>query len=298
MREPTGDYIWAKSIRGDGFYIGDVDVDNNGNIYALFQATASSSDPVEFNFDGVTIDNNGKTTVILAKWDHYGNLQWAINTESTGTSSTQEATLATSPTSLSSEMDLDKSTGDVAIVATAKTASDDLKFGGMQVGPFGTCLSTQQPWVAKVNTNGQVQWTAVGTSDPTQCRYSHQHNVVLHHDGSVTSAGNVWTSSGGWDYDFGSASASASSVSSTIGSSWIAHTDSSGNWVWAENVTTNANSNNANTNHYFTMDKFSDDTLFFAYVSDINYCTKIEFAGSSSSSLPTSSNRFAYTQQL
>ncbi len=287
MREPTGDYLWAKSIRGNSFYIGDVDVDNNGNIYALFQATATSSDPVEFNFDGVTIDTNGKTTVILAKWDYYGNLQWAINTESTGTSSTDSAILSVGVSDETSEMDLDKSTGDVAIVATAKTANDDLKFGGMQVGPFGTCLSTQQPWVAKVNTNGQVQWTAVGTSDPTQCRYSHQHNVVLHHDGSVTSAGNVWTSSGGWDYDFGSASASASSLSSTIGSSWIAHTDSSGNWVWAENVTTNSNSNNANTNHYFTMDKFSDDTLFFAYVSDINYCTKIEFAGSSSSSLPT-----------
>ena len=287
MREPTGDYIWAKSIRGNGFYIGDVDVDNNGNIYALFQATATSSDPVEFNFDGVTIDNNGKTTVIVAKWDYYGNLQWAINTESTGTSSTDSATVSTGSSDETSEMDLDKSTGDVAIVATGKTANDDLKFGGMQVGPFGTCLSTQQPWVAKVNTNGQVQWTAVGTSDPTNCRYSHQHNVVLHHDGSVTSAGNVGTSSGGWDYDFGSASASASSLSSTFGSSWIAHTDSSGNWVWAENVTTNSNSNNANTNHYFTMDKFSDDTLFFAYVSDINYCTKIEFAGSSSSSLPT-----------
>ena len=287
MREPTGDYIWAKSIRGNGFYIGDVDVDNNGNIYALFQATATSSDPVEFNFDGVTIDNNGKTTVIVAKWDYYGNLQWAINTESTGTSSTDSATVSTGSSDETSEMDLDKSTGDVAIVATGKTANDDLKFGGMQVGPFGTCLSTQQPWVAKINTNGQVQWTAVGTSDPTNCRYSHQHNVVLHHDGSVTSAGNVGTSSGGWDYDFGSASASASSLSSTFGSSWIAHTDSSGNWVWAENVTTNSNSNNANTNHYFTMDKFSDDTLFFAYVSDINYCTKIEFAGSSSSSLPT-----------
>ena len=291
MREPTGDYIWAKSIRGFNFYIGDVDVDNNGNIYALFQATPSNSDPVEFNFDGVTIANNARTTVILAKWDYYGNLQWAINTESTGTGSTDSATLATSTSSESSEMDLDKSTGDVAIVATAKTASDDLKFGGMQVGPFGTCLSTQQPWIAKVNTNGQVQWTAVGTSDPTQCRYSHRHNVVLHHDGSVTSAGNIGISSGGWDYDFGSASASASSVSSTIGSSWIAHTDSSGNWVWAENVTTNSNSNNINTNHYFTMDKFSDDTLFFAYVSDINYCTKIEFAGSSSSSLPYENGR-------
>jgi hypothetical protein len=192
MREPTGDYIWAKSIRGDGFYIGDVDVDNNGNIYALFQATASSSDPVEFNFDGVTIDNNGKHTVILAKWDYYGTLQWAINTESTGTSTSDSAFISTSSYSESSEMDLDKSTGDVAIVATAKTASDDLKFGGMQVGPFGTCLSTLQPWVAKVNTNGQVQWTAVGTSDPTQCRYSHEQNVVLHHDGSVTSAGHIY----------------------------------------------------------------------------------------------------------
>ncbi|MBT5184526.1 MAG: hypothetical protein HOM47_05080, partial [Euryarchaeota archaeon] len=40
MREPTGDYVWAKSIRGNGFNIADVDVDDNGNIYALFQATA------------------------------------------------------------------------------------------------------------------------------------------------------------------------------------------------------------------------------------------------------------------
>ena len=107
MREPTGDYVWAKSIRGNGFYIEDVDVDDNGNIYALFQATATSSDPVEFNFDGVTIDNNGKITVILAKWDYYGNLQWAINTESTGTSSTDSAYVSTGTSEESSEMDLD-----------------------------------------------------------------------------------------------------------------------------------------------------------------------------------------------
>ena len=291
MREPTGDYIWAKSIRGHGFYIGDVDVDNNGNIYALFRATATSSDPVEFNFDGVTIDNNGKTTVILAKWDYYGNLQWAINTESTGPSSTDSATLGYDSTELSSEMDLDKSTGDVAIVATAKTASDDLKFGGMQVGPFGTCLTKEQPWIAKVNTNGQVQWTAVGTSDPTDCRATYQHQVVLHHDGSVTTAGHA-PASYSWHYDFGSSSASPANGQDYGDSSWIAHADSSGNWVWAENVTTKT-SYGTGARQYFTMDKFSDDTLFFAYTSPSNYCTIIEFAGSStSSSLGSTSNRF------
>ena len=107
----------------------------------------------------MTIDNNGKETVILAKWDYYGNLQWTINTESTGSSLTDKANIDTSYQSTASGMDLDKSTGDVAIIAKGKTANDDLKFGGMQVGPFGTCLSTHQPWVAKVNTNGQVQWT-------------------------------------------------------------------------------------------------------------------------------------------
>ena len=291
MKEPTGDYVWAKSIRGNSFFIEDVDVDDNGNIYALFQATATSSDPVEFNFDGVTIDNNGKTTVILAKWDYYGNLQWAINTESTGTSSTDLAYVSTGTSEESSEMDLDKSTGDVAIIAKGKTANDDLKFGGMQIGPFGTCLSTLQPWVAKVNTNGQVQWTAVGKSDPTNCRATDQHQVILHHDGSVTTAGHV-PSTYAWDYDFGSSSASGLVAGSNRGSSWIAHTDSSGNWVWAENATTKNNVNSASANQYFTMDKFSDDTLFFAYVSDTNYCTKIEFAGSSTSSLPTGANIF------
>ena len=55
----------------------------------------------------MTIDNNGKTTVILAKWDYYGNLQWAINTESTGTSSTDLAYVSTGTSEESSEMDLD-----------------------------------------------------------------------------------------------------------------------------------------------------------------------------------------------
>ena len=239
MRDPTGDYLWAKSIRGNGFYIEDVDVDDNGNIYALFQATATSSDPVEFNFDGVTIDNNGKQTVILAKWDYYGNLQWAINTESTGTSSTDSASISRGSSDESSEMDLDKSTGDVAIIAKGKTANDDLKFGGMQVGPFGTCLTTLQPWVAKVNTNGQVQWTSVGKSNPTNCRATYEHQVVLHHDGSVTAAGHVSASTGQWDYDFGSSSATYSGGNyDDCASSWIAHADSSGNWLWAENVTT------------------------------------------------------------
>ncbi|MFL2981628.1 MAG: putative Ig domain-containing protein, partial [Candidatus Poseidoniaceae archaeon] len=290
MREPTGnDYLWAKSIRGNGFYIEDVDVDNNGNIYALFQATATSSDPVEFNFDGVTIDNNGKETVILAKWDYYGNLQWAINTESTGTSSTDSATISKGSDDESSEMDLDKSTGDVAIVARAHTAGDDLKFGGMQVGPFGTCLNTYQPWVAKINTNGQVQWTEVGKSDPTNCMPTHAHQVVLHHDGSVTTAGHVLNNHM-WDYDFGSYSVSISNPYQYRSSSWIAHADSSGNWVWAENVTTKT-SYGTYADHYFTMDKFSDDTLFFAYTSNTNYCTIIEFAGSStSSSLGSTSN--------
>ncbi|MGY8746037.1 MAG: putative Ig domain-containing protein, partial [Candidatus Poseidoniales archaeon] len=279
MRDHSGDYIWAKSIRGNGFSIGDVDVDNNGNIYGLFHATASSNDPVEFNFEGVSIDNNGKTTVILAKWDYYGNLQWAINTESSGTSSTDTAKIGTSSTALSSEMDLDKSTGDVALIAVSKAANDDLKFGGMQVGPFGTCLTTPQPWLAKVNTNGQVQWTAVGKSDPTNCKESTDHQVVLHHDGSVTTAAHV---SNNWDYDFGSYSAVGGG--GVRDSSWIAHTDSSGNWAWAENVTTKRYSGTFTyaANHYFTMDKFSDDTLFFAYVSSESSCTEIEFAGSTS----------------
>ena len=291
MREPTGDYIWAKSIRGNGFNIADVDVDDNGNIYALFQATATSNDPVEFNYDGVTIDNNGKTTVILAKWDYYGNLEWAINTESTGTSSTDSATLDIYASSLSSEMDLDKSTGDVAITATAKTASDDLKFGGMSVGPFGTCLTTLQPWIAKVNTNGQVQWTEVGKSDPTNCHATHAHHVVLHHDGSITTAGHV-KGDHEWDYDFGSYSVSISNPYEYRSSSWIAHADSSGNWVWAENVTT-WKTTGTYEDHYFTMDKFSDDTLFFAYTVNDDYCTIIEFAGSSmSSSVGNTANRY------
>ena len=291
MRENTGDYIWAKSIRGNGFYIEDVDVDDNGNIYALFQATATSNDPVEFNYDGVTIDNNGKQTVILAKWDYYGNLEWAINTESTGSSSTDSAAISSNSEDESSEMDLDKSTGDVAIIAKGKTASDDLKFGGMQVGPFGTCLNTLQPWIAKVNTNGQVQWTEVGKSDPTNCHATRAHHVVLHHDGSVTTAGHV-LGDHEWDYDFGSYSVSISNPHEYLSSSWIAHADSSGNWVWAENVTTKK-STGSYVDHYFTMDKFSDDSLFFAYTANTNYCTIIEFAGSSmSSSVGNTANRY------
>ena len=292
MREPTGDYIWAKSIRGSGFYIEDVDVDDNGNIYAFFQATATSSDPVEFNFDGVSIDTNGKTIVVLAKWDYYGNLQWAINTESTGTATTDLAEISRASEDESTEMDLDKSTGDVVIIAKGKTANDDLKFGGMQVGPFGTCLTTLQPWVAKVNTNGQVQWTSVGKSNPTNCRATSEHQVVLHHDGSVTAAGHTDSSTSQWDYEFGSFSATYSGGTyAAHASSWIAHADSSGNWVWAENVTTER-SNGESYEHYFTMDKFSDDTLFFAYVSIRDYCTDLEFAGSSSSSAPISSNTY------
>ncbi|RJU88834.1 MAG: hypothetical protein DWC02_01195, partial [Candidatus Poseidoniales archaeon] len=292
MRDPTGDdYLWAKSIRGNGFFIGDVDVDNNGNIYALFRATASSNDPVEFNFDGVTIDNNGKKTVILAKWDYYGNLQWAINTESTGSSSTDVALIEEYHEHTVSEMDLDKSTGDVVIVAKARTANDDLKFGGMPVGPFGTCLQSSQPWIAKVNTNGQVQWTSVGKSDPTNCQATTEHQVVLHHDGSVTVAGHTPTSSA-WDYDFGSFSVAYSGGTyDSHASSWIAHADSSGNWLWAENVTTNR-VNSHSFEHFFTMDKFSDDTLFFAYVGHREWCMDLEFAGSSSGSLPTDNYRY------
>ena len=255
IREPNGDYIWAKSIRGNGFYIEDVDVDDNGNIYAFFQATATSSDPVEFNFDGVTIDTNGKTIVVLAKWDYYGNLQWAINTESTGTSTTDSASVSRASDDESSEMDLDKSTGDVVIIAKGKTANDDLKFGGMQVGPFGTCLTTLQPWVAKVNTNGQVQWTSVGKSNPTNCKATNEHQVVLHHDGSVTAAGHTDSSTSQWDYDFGSSSATYSGGNyAAHASSWIAHADSSGNWIWAENVTTSSPGLPQSYEHYFTMD--------------------------------------------
>ena len=85
MRNPMGDYLWAKSIRGYDFAIADVDVDNNGNIYGLFSAQARTSDPVEFNFEGISIDNDGMQTVFLAKWDYYGNLQWVVDTESSGT---------------------------------------------------------------------------------------------------------------------------------------------------------------------------------------------------------------------
>ena len=93
-------------------------------------------------------------------------------------------------------MDLDKSTGDVAIIALGLSSNDDLKFGGVSIGPFGTCLNDRQPWIAKVNTNGQVQWTEVGTADPINCGHVYQQQVVLHHDGSVTAAGKS-TGSGG-----------------------------------------------------------------------------------------------------
>ena len=56
-------------------------------------------------------------------------------------------------------MDLDKSTGDVAIIAKGKTANDDLKFRGVCKLDRLERSTTLQPWVAKVNTNGQVQWT-------------------------------------------------------------------------------------------------------------------------------------------
>ena len=120
----------------------------------------------------------------------------------------------------------------------------------------------------------------------------YEHQVVLHHDGSVTASGHVSASTSQWDYDFGSSSATYSGGNyAARASSWIAHADSSGNWLWAENVTTER-SNGDSYEHYFTMDKFSDDTLFFAYVSERDYCTDLEFAGSSSSSAPTSSNRY------
>ena len=93
MKDPTGTYLWAKSIEETDSTLKML-MSTIMVTFALFQATATSSDPVGFNFDGVTIDNNGKQTVILAKWDYYGNLQWAINTESTGTSSTDSASIS------------------------------------------------------------------------------------------------------------------------------------------------------------------------------------------------------------
>ena len=276
MRNPMGDYLWAKSIRGYDFAIADVDVDNNGNIYGLFSAQARTSDPVEFNFEGISIDNDGMQTVFLAKWDYYGNLQWVVDTESSGTGQYADIKRPGGTSDLYSAMDLDKSTGDVAIIALGLSSNDDLKFGGVSIGPFGTCLNDRQPWIAKVNTNGQVQWTEVGTADPINCGHVYQQQVVLHHDGSVTAAGKS-TGSGG--YNFGSHSASTGGEPT----SWIAHADSSGNWVWAENATTRTYVGSTQTvQHWFTMDKFSDDTLFFAYVNKHNPCVELDFAGTKS----------------
>ena len=277
MRNPMGDYLWAKSIRGYDFSIGDVDVDNNGNIYALFSAQARTSDPVEFNFEGVSIDNDGMHTLFLAKWDYYGNLQWVVDTESSGTSQYADIEGNGGNQHLSSPMDLDKATGDVAIIAMGQANNDDLEFGGVPIGPFGTCLTNHQPWVAKVNANGQVQWTAVGTSNPTSCSNVYDQHVVLHHDGSVTTAGKA---SGNGGYNFGQHSASTSS--SDYGS-WIAHADSLGNWAWAENASSKDYvGSTSSRQHWLTMNKFSDDTLFFAFVDREDSCTELSFAGTKS----------------
>ena len=277
MRNPMGDYLWAKSIRGYDFSIGDVDVDNNGNIYALFSAQARTSDPVEFNFEGVSIDNDGMHTLFLAKWDYYGNLQWVVDTESSGTSQYADIEGNGGSEHLSSPMDLDKATGDVAIIAMGQASNDDLEFGGVSIGPFGTCLTNHQPWVAKVNTNGQVQWTAVGKSNPTSCSNVYDQHVVLHHDGSVTTAGKA---SGNGGYNFGQHSAS---TSSNDYGSWIAHADSSGNWAWAENASSKDYvGSTTSRQHWLTMDKFSDDTLFFAFVDKEDRCTELSFAGTKS----------------
>ena len=137
--------------------------------------------------------------LFLAKWDYYGNLQWVVDTESSGTGQYADIKRPGGTSDLYSAMDLDKSTGDVAIIALGLSSNDDLKFGGVSIGPFGTCLNDRQPWIAKVNTNGQVQWTEVGTADPINCGHVYQQQVVLHHDGSVTAAGKS-TGSGGYNF--------------------------------------------------------------------------------------------------
>ena len=242
----------------------------------LFSAQARTSDPVEFNFEGVSIDNDGMHTLFLASGittETYNG--WLIRILRYQSVCRHRRKWWHS--AFVSPMDLDKATGDVAIIAMGQASNDDLEFGGVAIGPFGTCLTNHQPWVAKVNTNGQVQWTAVGKSNPTSCSNVYDQHVVLHHDGSVTTAGKA---SGNGGYNFGQHSAS---TSSNDYGSWIAHADSSGNWAWAENASSKDYvGSTTSRQHWLTMDKFSDDTLFFAFVDKEDRCTELSFAGTKS----------------
>ena len=162
---------WATRIAGSRIDRGqDIAVDSSGNVYAIgyyeiSTLTLYNKDGTAF---GTTLSNSGNNDVFIAKYFANGNVDWA--TKISGTNNDYGRGIAVD------------SSGNIYV--TGRYNSSTLTFYNADGTAFGTTLSSSgnDAFIAKYNTNGEVQW--VGRVSGTSSDYGRSI--------SVDSSGNVY----------------------------------------------------------------------------------------------------------
>ncbi len=81
--DPSGNFVWAKEIEGNGYsYASSIVLDNVGNLYitGYFYGTVDF-DPDTSVYNLITVNRNDNASVYYAKFDSNGTFIWAVNIE-------------------------------------------------------------------------------------------------------------------------------------------------------------------------------------------------------------------------
>ena len=205
--DPNGNVLWAKSPVGS-VYNGYVTTDQIGNVYVAADFTSPT-----VVFGSTTLNNtSGSTNLLLAKYDHSGNVLWAKTANSSGGTD--------QPYTINSDK-----RGNVYVTGT--NGSGTLTFGTHTINLTGSL----DAFVVKYDSNGNVNWAnnlggSGGNGQTVGCSIA------------ADTTGNVYVSGyfGAATITFGSNTINNGNLGGPNCAYFIAKYDSSGKPQWAQSA--------------------------------------------------------------
>ena len=263
------EWDWVRTIKLCSGHVKDLEIDSSDNVYVLiqYQGMINSNCDVRFSeapsFD---FQSNNGNDMFVAKYDHNGNLLWVTHSDSLQSPHANRGFLVTSDSGISVE-----NSGDVTISFSAKTiSSNTITFGGLTLDNGLSCIGYYMPYVARIDSLGYVSWISSpdlldGCNDLGSYAYT---DVISHSDGSATIIGKFRNV----EFGFGN------TVLNPSGSDYhtfIAHVDSTGDWIWAKNITYSGSL----TYVMPSIEEYSDGSISIVYSSFGNNAGELNFAG-------------------
>lgn len=263
------EWDWVRTIKLCSGHVKDLEIDSSDNVYVLvqYQGMTSSNCDVRFSeapfFD---FESNNAIDMFVAKYDNNGNLLWVTHSDSLQSPQSSREFLVTSDSGISVE-----NSGDVTISFSAKTrSSNTITFGGLSVDNGLSCIGYYMPYIARLDSLGHVSWISSpdildGCNDLGNYAYT---DVISHSDGSATTIGKFRNV----EFGFGN---SVLNPPGTDHNTFIAHVDSTGEWIWAKNITYSGSLSTVMS----SIEEYSDGSISIVYSSFGNNAGELNFAG-------------------